>query len=739
MALFQVNGTVKEPVATRRRHVTWALVHAVASFALLASIPVVFGSPEPAVHIQWRNVSDDERVELEQRFALTEATRLDNGVWSYVPSDTSRERLFAIVTDAAVAGTDGIDRRTFRLSEAPPLTPRRGGLIDAPRGVAGVIRVLAYALALLSAAFLLMAAPALPALRPGSPIRRSLDARAQAVSRIRPQLYASLRTMELHAAIPPPVALTAFLLFVATLAWRFVTFTGITNDHYVHLALAQQMLIGERPIRDFADSGWPLMYVLSAAAWRLAGDTLATEWFVAAGGFALGATCTLVAGYRLSASLVLAVSVTILEVLIYPRTYSYPKILAYAAAACALISLARQPSWRRIVIMSIVVAVAFLFRHDHGLFIGVSAAVCLLVGSGTKAWHVSVRKIAGLAAATVALLLPWIVFVALNGGLLAYFEGGIEYSRAEADATALASLPVLHASPVSTVANAEAWLFWLFWALAGLSALVLVMRMLRGTERWKGESAAVASLVALALMVDGSFLRETLQVRLPDAIVPSAVLAAWLLGLCWVDRWRVRSLQLAVQLTTVIVMAVSVAAISRITDLPGQYDNTDLGRGFGRASEHAREVAGLLGSRHRDNLSPPSRVSRALMPFISYLDRCSSASDRLIVTGEFPEILVISGRGFAGDGVVFGSWYASETHQGRTVQQLKTRPPLFVLHAGDYGGFRGRFGLVDDFVNGAYEMFTEVPVEGTSSVRILVHRNRPLVRTDSATGWRCYR
>jgi hypothetical protein len=109
-----------------------------------------------------------------------------------------------------------------------------------------------------------------------------------------------------------------------------------------------------------------------------------------------------------------------------------------------------------------------------------------------------------------------------------------------------------------------------------------------------------------------------------------------------------------------------------------------------------------------------------------------------MVTGEFPEILVIAGRGFAGDGVVFGSWYASETHQDRTVRQLEARPPLFVLHAGDYDGFRGRFGQVETFVEGRYELFAEVPVEGTNSVRILVDRNRTPVGTDSATGWRCY-
>ena len=64
----------------------------------------------------------------------------------------------------------------------------------------------------------------------------------------------------------------AAAMFVVTVVWRFLTFTGFTNDHYAHLALAQQLLLGDRPIRDFSDPGWPLAYVLSAAAWQFAGS-----------------------------------------------------------------------------------------------------------------------------------------------------------------------------------------------------------------------------------------------------------------------------------------------------------------------------------------------------------------------------------------------------------------------------------------------------------------------------------
>jgi len=126
------------------------------------------------------------------------------------------------------------------------------------------------------------------------------------------------------------------------------------------------------------------------------------------------------------------------------------------------------------------------------------------------------------------------------------------------------------------------------------------------------------------------------------------------------------------------------------------------------------------------------------MPFFSYLDRCTSQSDQLIVTGDFPEVPVLAGRGFAGDGVVFGSWYASVDHQDRTVVELRARPPLFVAYL-DAAAFRSRFPLVEEFVREQYGPMTEVPVEGAGTVPILVHRARVTAATDAVTGWPCFR
>ena len=123
-----------------------AVVLAASSGLIFALIPVLFGSPLAMVHVRWANITEADRLALEQRFRLTEAAPLAQGLWAYVPADTSSATLRAIVTDPSVIDTDGINRRTFAIADNPPLTPRRGGLLDgAPAWMARAMRVLAYA------------------------------------------------------------------------------------------------------------------------------------------------------------------------------------------------------------------------------------------------------------------------------------------------------------------------------------------------------------------------------------------------------------------------------------------------------------------------------------------------------------------------------------------------------------------------------------------------------------------
>jgi hypothetical protein len=698
------------------------------------------------VHIQWGAIAESDRIALEQRWRLTEAAPLGDDGWAYVPTDHSTDTLRAIVTHPSVIDTDGINRRAFTIANAPPLTPRRRGVFDgAPAWMARGARALAYVLA--GIAVVLLGGAAFTMLV----VERRVRFAQPALRAIGAQLFRPFQRTDTFTA-GSRETLAVIALFLIAVAWRFLTFTGFSNDHYAHLVMAQQVLMGDRPIRDFADPGWPLAYTLTALGWLVAGKTMAAEWVISTAGFAVGAACTVAAGYRLSGSLAIATIVTVIEILIFPRAYSYPKVLMYAAGAWALLALAadlsRRPSTMlgaspstvlgagRIALMAAIVAIAFLFRHDHGLFLGIGAATCIALASRADGWRMAGTRIAVLAGVTAIFLLPWIVFVMLSGGLLPYLEAGLDYSREEASATRLGSLPV---------AGPEAWLFWVFWSLSIVSVAVAARRLAAGRERWQGESAAVAGLAVVAILVNASFLRESLAVRVSDAIVPAALLGAWLLGLCWVGTWRNpstslgagRRAQRAVQLATSVALVATGVASARVARLAGQYEDSGIPQGPAGIRAHAAEVSQLLRSPHRQDV--PSRYSLALRPFFDYIDRCTSSSDRLIVTGEFPDVLVLAGRRFAGDGIVFGSWYSSITHQDRTIARLRADPALFVLHMGDYDSFRTKYGQVDAYVTSNYRPMAEVPVDEGGTIHILVEKSRRASGSDAPTGWPCFR
>ena len=66
------------------------------------------------------------------------------------------------------------------------------------------------------------------------------------------------------------------LVFAATWIFRWLTI-DFTNDHFVHLSRARQILLGELPVRDFFDPGLPLHYYASAAALMAFGQNLLGE------------------------------------------------------------------------------------------------------------------------------------------------------------------------------------------------------------------------------------------------------------------------------------------------------------------------------------------------------------------------------------------------------------------------------------------------------------------------------
>lgn len=67
------------------------------------------------IHVRWRpEVTDEQRLQLEHRFLLTDAEHTEGATWRYRLEDASGANIRAIVEDAHVDDTANVHRGRFR-------------------------------------------------------------------------------------------------------------------------------------------------------------------------------------------------------------------------------------------------------------------------------------------------------------------------------------------------------------------------------------------------------------------------------------------------------------------------------------------------------------------------------------------------------------------------------------------------------------------------------------------------
>ena len=175
-------------------------------------------------------------------------------------------------------------------------------------------------------------------------------------------------------------------------------------------------------MRDFFDPGLFLQYYASAAALMLSGGTLFGEAILTVSLIALGGALTFLMAARLSASLSLGLLAAVAAISIGPRLYGYPKVFLFVPALACGWRYVRDRSTRRLFVMALVTAVAFLFRHDHGVYIGISMTGLIVLldwGAMPRALSTFGRYLAF----TTLLLLPFGIFIQSTTGVVPYLRG----------------------------------------------------------------------------------------------------------------------------------------------------------------------------------------------------------------------------------------------------------------------------------------------------------------------------
>lgn len=221
----------------------------------------------------------------------------------------------------------------------------------------------------------------------------------------------------------------AGVLGALTFIFRYLSYNGFPNDHFVHLSTAQQMLLGELPVRDFVERGMPMMSAVSAAMQVVLGPGLRAELVLVAAAFGLAAAALFVVAAMAARSSMSALAAAVATVAAAPVSYAYPKHLLYAVAFAAAWWYSRDPRRSRLVLLALTVAAAFLFRHDHGLVLGAGTVALLLAVHGRAA----VRPVAVFAGIVLVAVAPFVAWVQAYQGIGSYVEDGIAFSRREAD------------------------------------------------------------------------------------------------------------------------------------------------------------------------------------------------------------------------------------------------------------------------------------------------------------------
>jgi len=234
------------------------------------------------------------------------------------------------------------------------------------------------------------------------------------------------------------VAFVAVALVALTMAYRVLamggSLGGFENDQFVTLSQAQQMAMGDWPVRDFVSLGKPLTILLSALGQVALGPTLFAEALLTTAIIGVCGAIMFLLAWRASGSIPIALAVALVQIAMAPRFYNFSKLLAYAIAIPAFWAYIDTPDRRRLFLMAVAGVVAFLLRHDHGVYVGLTAILTVAV-----VWHADLRRgareVALLGVMALTLVVPYLLYVQLHYGLVLYFDSFVRYARQTAERT----------------------------------------------------------------------------------------------------------------------------------------------------------------------------------------------------------------------------------------------------------------------------------------------------------------
>jgi len=386
-------------------------------------------------------------------------------------------------------------------------------------------------------------------------------------------------------------------LVVIQAAFAFVLDGPLTGDDHYALWTAHSLWAGDVLDRDVFDPGTPLQTLLSYAGQLATGHRPLSEGLMAATFRVAGVVLTYLLAHKTTGSRWSAVAIAIIvAVLLLPSgVYAADRIVVYPGAILLAWRYLSSPATRSTVPLGIITAIAFLFRHDHGLFIGIPLFLAIL-------W--TRRSPVPFLVAAFLVVLPWLIWVQSTEGLIGYFTTRLHFSAALGLVDTRPRLGLAF-DPFLTSDNYMRVL-WQGAVIATAGALAVAV--------WR-KDARIAVLALVAAFAEAGIMREL--GRYPELAALWLPLGGWLLS-----RPR-RSIALPLSVAAMVIVGGSAIAATNA---------------FREIRQIARQGGGL---RHRltetvrlqtiyppiDLYAPPGTTDDKLL--VRYVHECLDPQDRV--------------------------------------------------------------------------------------------------------------
>jgi hypothetical protein len=302
----------------------------------------------------------------------------------------------------------------------------------------------------------------------------------------------------------------SLLVTRAFVVWCFCFYVVVTlssldhrlqgDDHAV-VWTSTSIRFGELPNRDFHDGGIPLQVLVSYLAQVATGHRPIGEIAVTLAMRVVGLVSTYFLARRITGHRILALLVVLPVALISVRggLYGAEKAMIYPLAALVAYRYLqrRGPPWE----LCAVTAIAFLLRHDHGVYIGLPLAFAVVLAR---------RSLALFVLGVIVLLLPWLAWVQVYDGVLTYFRDGIELAMLGGIGVARPGFGIPAGSPFE-IRNAS----WIMWQLAVVTVVAALAVAVWRRDRTFIVLSALGGLATAGLMRGLGLYPEVMALWIP--------------------------------------------------------------------------------------------------------------------------------------------------------------------------------------------------------------------------------